>query len=204
MSDDFKKTGPSDGSEAEEEQEKDRMERENEKFEKELEKLAQAREEQEERRKEELKKLYEETQKRKEKRKEEQKKKEEQKFIAGQPVEQKKVFSRKTEIFRHNRLNDFNTSGLRKMDKALKKVTGVTLKKKLEFVNALKAYSPSKTVLRKDDLKEFSRGLKFKRFTGNKFSRLKKTIDPKELKFKKRDIDKITRALTGEEDPYKY
>jgi hypothetical protein len=191
----------------EEQDERGRMEREDEKFEKELEKLAKAREEQEKRRKEELKRLYEEARKREEKRKGEQEKKEGQKFIGGQPVEQKKVFSRKIGVFRHNKLNNFNTGGMRKIDRALKRVTGVSLKKKLEFINALKAYNSSKTVLYKDDLKDFSRGLRSGKFTGSGFSNMKKTVNLKALKalkFKKREVDKITRALTGEKDPHRY
>jgi len=201
--DDQKKRGPSDGSEidvSEDEQEEKSGMTEDE-FEEELEKLKKKREEQEAERKKELERMRDDARK---KREEKTKQREEQKVIARQPVAAKKIFERKKNegIFRHHRLTDFSAS--KKLEKALKKIHGVPLKKKLEFISALKAYSPVKSVLLKKDLEDFARGVKYKRFTSAKFNRMKKVMDPQNLKFKRREVDKIKRALTGKEDPHKY
>ena len=135
------------------------------------------------------------------------KKEQEEKFIAGKKVEKKRVFTHKKGegVFRHKKLANFNTG--KKIQKAFKKVHGVSLKKKREFMGLLKSYNPSKTILRKKDFDDFSRRFKSKRFKGLNFDRMKKEgIDLKNERgrFGKRDLDKLRRGITGEKDTHKY
>lgn len=119
----------------------------------------------------------------------------------------KKVYSREIKVFRHNKLNDFSVSGLKKIDKTLQKVHGVDVKKKIAFMKALEAYNPTKSTLKKKDFDKFARGFKSKRFNGKNFDNVEKAgINIKDMrkKFSKRDIDKLRRGITGDQDPYKY
>jgi hypothetical protein len=118
-----------------------------------------------------------------------------------------KNYVHKYKVFKHNKINDLQNKGSDRMEKALHKVHGITLKKKLDFLEALKAYSPTKSVLKKKDFDEFTRRFKSKNFRSEKFRKAEKRgIDMKELRkeFGKRDINKIKRGITGQEDPYKY
>jgi hypothetical protein len=113
----------------------------------------------------------------------------------------------KLKVFKHNKVNDFQNKGSDRIEKVLHKVHGITLKKKFDFLEALKAYTPVKSVLKKKDFDEFARRFKSKNFKSEKFRRAAKSgIDMKELRkeFGKRDIDKIRRGITGQEDPNKY
>ena len=119
----------------------------------------------------------------------------------------KKIYGHEIKVFRHNKLNDFSISGLKKIDKTLQKVHGVDVKKKIAFVKALEAYNPTKSTLRKKDFDKFAKGFKSKRFNGKYFQNVEKAgIDIKSMrkKFSKRDIDKLRRGITGDQDPYKY
>ncbi len=200
----YKQSQGSEDRDIETSEEEEKKEMSEEKFEEELKRIEKERREQEERRKKELERIYEDARKKREQKEKE--KEQKQKIIAGQPVETGKIFSPRKEegVFRRNKLSNFNTRGITKIEKKLKKVHGIPLKKKLEFINALKTYNPSKTVLLKKDLEDFARGMKHRRFTTAKFKRMEKIMDPRSLKFKKREIDKIRMALTGEEDPHKY
>jgi len=217
------KFGPKDGSEEEkipkvkerdevetdeEESEKEKARiSEDERFEKEIEEAEKKRKEREEKRKKELERIYEAARKRKE-REEKSTKKEE--ILGGVVTKVGKVFSHESKegVFRRKKLKNLETGGIKKMEKALKKVHRVPLKKKLEFINALKIYntynSSGKTVLRKEALEEFARKVRSKDYSGTKFRRMRKKLDPRTLKFKKKEIDKIVRKLTGKEDPNKY
>ena len=157
---------------------------------------------------------------RKEKKEEEEKEKDQQKgsdeteetkdkSVAGEKIEKRGIFTHKKEegIFRHRKLTNFNTKGIYKINKAFKKVHGISVAKKRKFVELLKSYNPSKTTLRKKDFDDFSRRFKSKRFTGPNFSRMKKEgIDLKSARegFKKRDLNKLKRNMIGEKDLYKY
>ncbi|MEA1937342.1 MAG: hypothetical protein U9N04_04510 [Patescibacteria group bacterium] len=158
---------------------------------------------------------------REEKREEEEKKKEEQwgsdetekkeedKFIAGEKVEKKRFFGHKKEkgVFRHKKLFNFSTKGIKKIGKRYKKVHGISSRKKRDFLKLLEVYNPSKSVLTKKAFDNFSRRFKSKRFTGPNFDRMRKEgIDLKgaRKKFGKRDLDKLRRGITGEKDPHKY
>lgn len=128
-------------------------------------------------------------------------------MIGGVAGKKKKVYGHEIKVFRHNKLNDFSVSGLKKIDKTLQKVHGVDVKKKIAFVKALEAYNPTKSTLRKKDFDKFAKGFKSKRFNGKNFDNVEKAgIDIKGMrkKFSKRDIDKLRRGITGDQDPYKY
>jgi len=190
-----------------------KMRKEDEEYNKRLDELEKARKAREEQREEKAKRIREEIEERKKKKKEREEKsnrekeeKKQKKVIAGQEIQQKKVFSHKKEegVFRHKKLMNFNTG--KKIDKALKKIHGISLKKKQKFVELLKSYNPNKTTLRKKDFDDFVRRFKSKRFTGPNFDKMKKKIDLKSARkeFGKRDLDKLRRGITGEEDPHKY
>ncbi|MCK5490985.1 MAG: hypothetical protein KAI67_04015 [Candidatus Pacebacteria bacterium] len=185
----------------------DEMSEENAVYLKEIDDLEKIKEEHEAKKKEQLKKIREEREKNKRKIGE-QDETEEQRIVAGQVVSVKKRnYKRKTQLFKHKKINDFSGRGITKINKALKGVHGVSAQKKIEFIKALKAYNPSKSILKKDDFVDFTRRFKLKRFSGGKFSNVaKKGIDIKDMRkrFGKRDIDKLTRGITGEEDPNRY
>lgn len=184
----------------------DNLDEENKEFLKELEELGRIREERKEKSEKKLEKIA------KEKGKGESENKENKKdrtiMIGGQLTALKtKDYVHKLKVFKHNRVNDLNNKGSARIEKALHKVHGITLKKKLDFLGVLKAYNPTKSVLRRKDFDEFTRRFKSKRFVGNNFKKVKKEgIDIKSLRkqFGKMDIDKIRRGITGQEDPYKY
>jgi len=202
-----KKTGPSDGSEMEVEEisSDEKMRKEDEKFQEYLDRIKKERELEKEKRKEKLKKLRKDLgidKKEKRKLKEETNKK----MIAGQKVAgRSKVFKlkHKTEVFRHNVLHNFRgvtKEGNTRIEMALKKLHGVPSEKKRNFIEALKAYNQS-SLLRKEDVKDFAIRLKHKRYSGPRF----KKVDVNSLKsLTRREINKIRRAITGEEDPLKY
>jgi len=189
-----------------EEENRDNLAGENNEFFKELEELEKMREERKEKSKKKLEKIVQE----KEKMKPEDKKDKEDKtvMIGGKLTTLKtKDYAHKLKIFKHNKVNDFQNRGSDRIEKALHKVHGITLKKKLDFLGALKAYNPTKSVLKRKDFDEFTRRFKSKNFRSDKFRRAeKKGIDMKEVRkeFKKTDINKIKRGITGQEDPYKY
>ena len=139
----------------------------------------------------------------------ERQKKQEQKLIAGEKVERKRFFTHKKSegVFRHKKLANFSTKGVKKIDKRFKKVHGISSEKKREFIRLLEAYNPSKSVMTRKNFDNFSRRFKSKRFTGPDFDRMiKEGIDLKGARkeFGKRDLDKLRRRVTGEKDPHKY
>ena len=206
MDDDNDKKNEKSGSKIEDQEEGgNKMDRENEEFQKEIDRLEKEREEYEERKKEAVERSRKDRGKKKKPEKESE---QEQKMIGGQlTTVKKKTYDHKLKVFRHNRLNDFSLSGTKKIEKALHKVHGVSLKKKMDFLRAVKAYNPTKSVLKKKDFDEFTRRFKSKRFTGTKFKKVtEEGIDIKKMRkeFGKRDIDKLKRGITGQSDPYKY
>lgn len=212
MSDDDKKNLQTDEAGEEttendsEEKNGDNLSEESNEFFKELEELEKIREERKEKSKKKLEKIIQEREKWKSEKKEG--KESRTVMIGGKlTVLKTKDYTHKFKVFRHNRVNDFQNKGSARIEKALHKVHGMALKKKLDFLEALKAYNPTKSVLKKKDFDEFTRRFKSKRFVGNNFKKVKKEgIDIKSLRkqFGKRDIDKIRRGITGQEDPYKY
>ncbi|MCK5332865.1 hypothetical protein KAJ41_03315 [Candidatus Parcubacteria bacterium] len=176
-------------------------------FQEEMDELEKVRKEHQEKKKEQLERIRKDREKNKRKIGKE-REPEDPRIVAGQvvPVE-KKTYKHEVKLFRHKRLNDFSGKGLTKINKTLKGVHGVSVQKKVEFIKALKAYNPSKSVLKKDDFVDFARRFKSKRFTGKAFKKLaREGIDIKAMrkKFGKRDIDKLRRGITGEEDPNRY
>jgi len=183
----------------------DIMNEKNQKFQEELEELEKARKEIEEKRKKEFERMRKNREKNKKPKDDIE---QEEKIIGGQKVlVKKKIYDHEMKVFRHNRLKDIDTRGTKKLEKAMTKVHGVSLKKKLDFLKAVKAYSPTKSVLKKKDFEDFARRFKGKRFTGNQFKKVEKEgIDIRSLrkKFGKRDIDKLRRGITGEANPNAY
>ena len=205
MDDNDDKIEQSDGKIEDQEENGSKMDRENENFKKEIDRLEIEREEYEERKKEAIERAKKDREKKKKPEKEVEM---EQKMIGGQlTTVKKKTYDHKLKVFRHNRLNDFGVSGTKKMEKALHKVHGVSLKKKIDFLKAVKAYNPTKSVLKKKDFDDFTRRFKSKRFTGTKFKKVtEEGIDIKKMRkeFGKRDIDKLKRGITGQSDPHQY
>ncbi|MBW6440925.1 hypothetical protein K0B03_02715 [Patescibacteria group bacterium] len=120
----------------------------------------------------------------------------------------KKVYSHsETKVFRHNKLNDFSTGGIKKMEKTLHKVHGVDIKKKVAFLKAIEAYNTSKTTLTRKDFDKFARSFKGKNYSGKNYKNIKEAgIDIKGMRkdFSKRDIDQLRRGITGDENKYAY
>ena len=204
MDDDDKKN-EQDTDETQNQEKNDKMDKENKEFQEDIDRLEKERKEYEEKKKEEIERLRKDREKKK---KPEEEGEQEQKMIGGQlTTVKKKTYDHKLKVFRHNRLNDFSVSGTKKMEKALQKVHGVSLKKKMDFLRAVKAYNPTNSVLKKKDFDDFTRRFKSKRFTGTKFKKVtEEGIDIKKMRkeFGKRDIDKLKRGTTGQSDPYKY
>lgn len=143
---------------------------------------------------------------------------------------EQRVYSSKPEMFRHNKLKNFSSEsgqGAKKVCKVLKKVHGVSSEKKIKFVKALRAfnskfipygrkediienegrkgYNKCQTILNKKTFDKFERMLKHKQFNSQDAKRMiKGGLDPRELRFKKRDIKRMDLAIKGTEDPYKY
>lgn len=144
--------------------------------------------------------------------------------------EEQRVYSSKPELFRHNKLKNFSSEsgqGAKRVYKALKKVHGVSPEKKIKFAKALRefnskfipygrkrdiienegrsGYNKCQTVLNKKTFNKFEKMLKHKQFNSPDAKKMKKGgMDPRELSFKKRDIKRMTLAIKGEIDPYKY
>lgn len=204
------------GGEDEDENKSNKLREGDERYEKELEDLAKLRK----KRKEKKEKILEDMREKMNKKREEKRKKGQQqgdgdekeqkeKIIAGEKVEKKKVFSHKKEegIFRHKKLTNFSTRGIKKINKRFKKIHGVSATKKRAIVELLKEYNHSKTVLTRKRLDVFFRKFKSKRFMGPNFSRMKKEgVDLRSARkeFGKRDLDKLKRGLTGEKNPCRY
>lgn len=143
---------------------------------------------------------------------------------------EQRVYSSKPELFRHNKLKNFSSEsgqGAKRVYRVLKKVHGVSPEKKIRFVKALRAfnskfipygrkrdiienegrkgYNKCRTILNKKTFDKFERMLKHKQFNSPDVRRMRKGgMDPKELRFKKRDIKRISLAIKGVKDPYKY
>ncbi|MCK5084510.1 MAG: hypothetical protein KAQ64_02555 [Candidatus Pacebacteria bacterium] len=204
MNDDDKNKQNDDKIEDSEENDK-KMDRESEEFQEEIDRLEKEREEHEEKKNKAIERIKKDREKKK---KPEQENKQEQKMIGGQlTTVKKKTYDHELKVFRHNRLNDFSVSGTKKMGKVLQKVHGVSLEKKMDFLRAVKAYNPTKSVLKRKDFDDFARKFKSKRFTGTKFKKVEEEgIDIKKMRkeFGKRDIDKLRRGVTGQSDPHKY
>ena len=132
-----------------------------------------------------------------------------ERFIAKEKVKEKRVFTHKKEegVFRHKKLVNFDTKGLKKIGKRFKKVHGISSEKKRKFLNLLKAYNPSKSMLTRKSFDDFSKRFKSKRFTGHNFNRMKKEgIDLRDArkKFGKGDLDRLRRGIIGEKDSHKH
>lgn len=143
---------------------------------------------------------------------------------------EQRVYSSKPKLFRHNKLKNFSSEsgrGTKRVYKVLKKVHGVSPEKKIKFVKALQAfnskfisygrkkdiienegrrgYNKYRTILNKKTFDKFERMLKHKQFRSPDARRMRKGgMDPKELRFKKRDIKRMSLAIKGIKDPYKY
>lgn len=99
----------------------------------------------------------------------------------------------------------FSGSGAIKIDRALKKAH-IGTEKRHDLIDALSAYNPSKSVLKKRDFVLFARKFKSKNFSGSRFQEASKTVDLKDMRkaFSKRDLNKFRMAVTGESDSRKY
>ena len=202
-----KKEGPSDDSyyqiddeqvEKEKSLEKDR--KYNEELE-ELEKMRKERKKKEERQKEEFEKG-------RETGKKQIGEKEEKIKIGGQEVKIQKDFlstlKENKSPFKHKKLQNFSTSGGKKIEKILKRVSGVSSKEKKEFYSGLKAYGMKKSILKESELKEYYMGVKhkFRGFRGKAgFKKMGKNIGEDDLnnlkKIKRRSAEKMFDALSG-------
>jgi hypothetical protein len=188
----------------------DNIDGDNNEFFKELEELGKMREGRKEENKKKLEKIVKERERMKLGREEgEENEKDKTVIIGGRlTVLKTKDYVPKLKAFKRNKINDLQNKGSDRMENVLHKVHGVSLEKKLNFLKALKAYAPIKSVLKKKDFDEFSRRFKSKNFRSEKFRQAEKEsgIDMKELrkKFKKEDIDKIKRGIIGQKDPFKY
>jgi len=211
MSDDKIKTRPSDSSEIKEEtDENEQNQSSDEAYFSDLDELEKARKEREDRKKEELERLRKERAvKNKEDEKdnaEEDASKDDIGKIGGQSVSRKpKEFSTEKKLFRHNKMFGFSGSGAVKIEKALKKAH-VSTEKRRGLIEALSAYNPSKSLLKKKDFELFARKFKSKNFSGNRFREGSKTVDFKSLRkeFSKKDLNKFRMAVTGDTDSHKY
>ena len=206
------KTGPSDGGypdyDDDELSEKEKSEKKDKTFNEEVKKLEERRKEEDERKKEQLKKFK---KKGEEKRKKNAIVKEEKdKEVFGVKVKKQKDFLstlKKNEgVFRHNKLQNFNTSGGKKIEKALKRVHGVSSKEKKEFYEGMKAYSMKGSIFLGKEFKEYYMGVKhkFRGFNGKAgFKNMKKNIGEDDInnlkKIKKRSAEKMFNALSGTE-----
>ncbi len=149
---------------------------------------------------------------------------------AKKAQKEQRIYSSKLELFRHNKLKNFvpeSAVGAKRVCKVLKKARGVSPEKKIKFVKALrefnskfvpyrrkkdiienegrKGYNKCRTILNKKTFDKFERMLKHKQFNSLDAKRMRKGgLDPRELRFKKRDIKRMGLAIKGEKDPYKY
>lgn len=211
MSDDNVKKRPSDSSEIiEETEEGENGQSSDNAYFSDLEELEKARKEREERKKEELERLRKEHAiKKKDNGKDESQEETSENGtvkIEGQSVSRKpKEFSTEKKLFRHNKMFGFSGSGAIKIDKVLKKAH-VNTEKRRNLIEALSAYNPSKSLLKKKDFELFARKFKSKNFSGNRFREGSKTVDFKSLRkeFSKKDLNKFRQAITGETDTHKY
>jgi len=196
------KTGPSDGSYNEDDQDKKKGGSEkDEKFRKEMEELEEISKEMEKRKKEKLKQFK--------KREIEPKKqiREEKETKVGGQVTKKKVYGHKKGegIFIRSKAKDYPL----KIRKSLHKVHGLSPEEKKIFPDIVAAYNPTKTVLKKDKLKKLLyelKHIKSGRRVSADFNRLEETFNKSFLKkkFGKRKINNIERVLLGKKDPFKH
>jgi len=206
--------------EEESEGEKDAKSREEDKeYRKRIKELEELRKMREEKRKKDFGKMKEKDEK-KEKEKEKKEKQweetdekqeeQKQKLIAGEKVERKRVFTHKKSegVFRHKKLSNFSTRGVKKIDKRFKKVHGISSEKKRKFIRLLEAYNPSKSVMTRKTFDDFVRRFNSKRFSGPNFDRMEKEgIDLRSARKefnRRKDINKLRRGITGGKDPHKY
>jgi len=205
------KKGPSDGSsyyqegDNDEQSEKDKkMKEKDELYKKEMEELEEAGKQARERREEGLKQY-----KKKDADTKKQIRKEEEEIkIGGQKVKSQKDFlstlKENKSPFKHKKLQNFSTSGGKKIEKILKRVSGVSSKEKKEFYSGLKAYGIKKSVLKESELKEYYMGVKhkFRGFRGKAgFKKMGKNLGDDDLnnlkKIKRRSAEKMFDALSG-------
>ncbi len=208
------KKGPSDGAdypqegddEQDEEYKKEESLKKDEKYNEELEKSEEAGKQVAERRKEGLKQY----EKEEADTKKQIRKKGEEIKVGGQKVKSQKDFlsalKKNRSVFKHNKLQNFNTSGGKKIEKVLKRVSGVSSKEKKEFYSGLKAYGMKKSILKGKELKEYYMGVKhrFRGFGGKAgFKNMEKNIGKDTInslkKIKKRSAEKMFNALSGTE-----
>lgn len=126
--------------------------------------------------------------------------------VEGQAISRpQKEFSTEKKLFRHNKMFGFAGRGEENIDRALRKAHLKTDKRK-ELIQALEAYNPSKSLLKKKDFDLFARKFRSRNFGGTRFQQASKSIDFKSLRkeFSKRELNKFRRAVTGESDPNKY
>lgn len=208
------KTGPSDGSyndiynndnseEEEKKAEKDEL------YKKEMEELEKAGEEMEEREAEKIKRAK----KNRESREESGGKK---KTEMNEQIVEKKIYSHEKEggIFTKGKATNYS----QKINKALRKVHGVSLAKKKEMTEIIKNCASRKTTITEKEVGDILSKLKYGNYTGSGSSginRMLKNMEKegvdlksykKELKkkFSRRDIDKFKIALGGGKDPRKH
>lgn len=215
MSDDNKKTRPSDSSEIadSETEENEKNSNSDDAYFKDLEELEKARKEREDKRKEELERLR--RDRAAKKRKDDEKNgnsedkgdsKDGAKKIGGQSVSRaQREFSTEKKLFRHNKMFGFSGRGAINIERALKKAH-IDTEKRRDLIDALSAYNPSKSVLKKRDFELFARKFKSKNFSGDRFREGSKIIDFKNLRkeFSKRDLNRFRMAVTGEADAHKH
>lgn len=211
------KTGPSDGSYNDmyddENEEDERAKEKNELYKKEMVALEKEGEEMRTKEKEKLERI-----KKNQKEREESKKKSKEKKVVeldGQIIE-KRVYShtKKEGIFIRGKATNYS----QKIDKALRKVHGVSLKKKKEIAEIIRDCASKKTTITAKEVDDILSKLKYKSYTGsgsggiNRMLKNKKKegVDLKSYKnelkrkFSRRDIDKFKIALKGGKDPYKH
>ncbi len=167
---------------------------------------------------EELKRRREEVEKRREKQKEKFEKEREmgkkkireeegEIKIGGQKVKSQKDFlstlKENKSPFKHKKLQNFSTSGGKKIEKILKRV-GVSSRERKEFYSGLKAYGMKKSILKESELKEYYMGVKhkFRGFRGKAgFKKMRKNIGEDDLnnlkKIKRQSVKKMFDALSG-------
>lgn len=211
------KTGPSDGGYSDdryatdddlnEEEKKIESLGKDKKFQEEMEKLEEIRKETEERKKKKLKQL-----KKREVKTKKQIREEEKTKIGGQTTKRK--------VFEHKRGKGIFIGGeskkyLTKMNKAFKKVHGVSAKKKKKIVEFMGLGAKMSSKITEKEVDTIFRGLKHKKFDKpsfeNVFKKMKKEgVDlkgyKKDLKgiFSKGDIRKFKKALKDEENTHKH
>ena len=217
------KTGPSDGSYNnvydDEGEEDEKLKEKDDLYKKEMEELEEAGKDMREREKEKIeqaKKNRENREEREKSRKESKNKKKDE--ISEQLVKktEKRIYSHpnKEGIYTKGKVTDYS----QKINKALKRVHGLSSQKKKELVSIIEDCTARKTVATKKEVGEILSKLKYGKYTGSGSTGIQRMLKKKgaegvdlkaykrELKnkFNRRDINKIKIALEGGNDPRKH